>query len=149
MGGELVPCKKQQIPRKLFKVKKDRKPKAKPEWKLQAAVVSDFHKWQDAGWPFEFAGDMNAGKRNGARAKITGLTAGEPDIRLYFANARLKMIELKTEKGRLSEAQIDRHQKLEALGFEVVTVYAKTEDDAVDQCSNLLVGWFAEGTVRY
>lgn len=128
-------------PRKLFKPKKTRKPKPKPEWKLQAAVVSDFHKMQDVGWQFEFAADMNAGKRNGARGKVTGLTAGEPDLRLYFANATLKMIELKTGKGVLSDVQKERHAKLRDLGFEVVTVWSSSEECVVAQCRKLVVGW--------
>lgn len=131
--------------RKLFATPKPKKKKDPPEWRLQAAVVSEFHKWQDQGWQFEFAGDMNAGKRNGARALLCGLKAGETDVRIYLPRARLKMIELKTIKGKLSQDQIDRHAKLRALGFEIETVYAKTSEDAVEQCRLLLAHWLAEG----
>lgn len=137
-----------KAPRSLFKTPKPKKPKRVPEWRLQASVVSEFHKWQDGGWKFEFAGDMNAGKRNGGRAKVTGLKAGEPDLRLYLPNAVLKMIELKNEDYDLSDDQISRHEKLEALGFEIVTVYAKTTEDAVKQCSKLLGNWLVDGVTK-
>lgn len=143
MGLSLIRSKNANPQKALFKPKKVRKPKDKPEWKLQAAVVSDFHKLQDAGHQFEFAGDMGAGKRNGSRAKLTGLKAGEPDLRLYTKHG-LRMIELKTIKGRLSQEQTDRHEKLTALGFEIVTVWADTEESAAAQCRELLLGWIME-----
>jgi hypothetical protein len=134
--------------RALFAVPKPRLPKRVPEWRLQAAVVSEFHKWQDAGWPFEFAGDMGAGKRNGTRAKVTGLKAGEPDLRLFMAGGVLKMIELKAKGGSLSKEQKERHVKLRALGFEVRTVTAETSESAAKQCSDLLGNWLVDGVVR-
>jgi hypothetical protein len=140
MGGESRPSESKQKPRNLFRTKKPRKPKPKPEWKLQAAVVSDFHKCQDMGWDFEFAGDMNAGKRNGARAKLTGLKAGEADIRIYLPGAKLGMIEMKNEKGELSDDQIKRHGKLEALGFKIHVVQASTEVEAASKCRKILTG---------
>lgn len=138
-----MPARQLEKPEKtrlLFKPKKPRKPKPKPEWKLQAAVVSDFHKCQDMGWEFEFAGDMNSGKRNGARAKLTGLKAGEADIRIYLPGAKLGMIEMKNAKGELSEDQIKRHAKLEALGFKVHVVQASTEEEAASKCRKILTG---------
>lgn len=128
-------------PRALFRTTKPAKKKHPPEWRLQAAVVADFHKAQDAGMAFEFAGDMNAGKRNGTRATVTGLKAGEPDLRLYLPGGRLKMIELKAHKGVLSLAQRLRHKKLRELGFEIETVQADYPEDAVTKCRKLLEGW--------
>lgn len=140
-GESKYPAKINKTPRALFKAKVPKKPKAKPEWKLQAAVVSEFHKLQDAGWPFEFAGDMNAGKRNGARAKLNGLKAGEPDIRVYLPGAQLRMIEMKASGGKVSKAQEGRHRLLRNLGFDIVVIKAETEDDAVAQCRRLLTKW--------
>lgn len=145
-GGELVPPQQQQ--RRLFKTPKPRVPKPAPEWRLQAAVVSEFHKYQDGGWKFEFAGDMNAGKRNGSRAKLTGLKAGEADLRLYMPRGVLKMIELKTAKGVLSQEQKDRHAALRALGFQIETVYAKTPDEAAAKCGKLLGDWIIDGITK-
>lgn len=129
--------------RKLFKTSKPKKKKHPPEWRIQAAVVADFHKAQDAGLNFEFAGDMNAGKRNGARAKLCGLKAGETDLRLYIPRGRLKMIELKAHKGELSLAQRLRHKKLRELGFQIETVQADYPDEAVTKCRKLLERWLA------
>lgn len=126
--------------RPLFTTPKPRKPKPKPEWKLQAAVVSDFHKCQDAGWEFEFEGDMAAGKRNGARAKLTGLKAGSPDLRIFLPGARLGLIEMKGAKTPVSEDQIKRHAALEALGFKVHVVRASTEVEAASKCRTILKG---------
>jgi hypothetical protein len=134
-----------KTPRRLFSTKKPKVKKDPPEWRLQAEVVSAFHKMQDAGERFEFAGDMNAGKRNGARALLCGLKAGETDIRIYLPVARLKMIELKTLHGELSQDQIDRHEDLIELGFEIETVYAKTPKEAAVKCTNLLKHWIVEG----
>jgi hypothetical protein len=136
-------------PRSLFRAPKPAKPKKeRPEWRLQTSVVSEFHKWQDGGWDFEFAGDMNAGKRNGARALLTGLKAGETDIRIYLNRARLKMIELKTKTGKLSKPQKERHAKLRKLGFQIEVVYAKTPESAAEQCVELLKGWLLEGVTK-
>jgi hypothetical protein len=96
------------------------------------------------GWEFEFAGDMNAGKRNGSRAKLTGLKAGEPDVRIYTAPAQLGMIELKTTKGKLSEDQIERHAALTKLGFKVHVVHAATETEAASKCRAILRGMIRE-----
>jgi hypothetical protein len=77
-------------------------PHRTPEWRLQAAVVSDWHKLQDDGWEFEFAGDMSGVKTtNPGRAKLTGLKAGEPDLRVYLKSGKLALLELKAENGRL------------------------------------------------
>lgn len=148
MGVRLdrVDCNKKV--RVLFKTPKPKKKKDPPEWRLQAAVVSAFHKLQDEGKNFEFAGDMNAGKRNGARALLCGLKAGETDIRVYLPNATLKMIELKTSKGVLSEDQIKRHEKLMALGFEIQIVKAKTNEEVVEKCTKLLADWMVDGVTK-
>jgi hypothetical protein len=112
-----------------------------PEWRLQAAVVSDWHKMQDDGWEFEFAGDMGGVKTtNPGRAKLTGLKAGEPDLRVYLKSGKLALLELKAENGSLSRAQIDRHARLEALGHKVVVIQADEEDAMVTACRAFLMG---------
>lgn len=119
----------------------------KPEWKLQAAVVSSFHKLQDNGWQFEFAGDMNGvamSPSQAGRAKLTGMTPGEPDLRIYLKSGRLGMIELKADGGRLSAAQERRHGRLRALGHTIEVVRADNEKDAVDACRAILEAWEAE-----
>lgn len=103
--------------------------------------MSDFHKAQDEGMAFEFAGDTNTGKRNPTRAKLTGVKAGETDLRLYMPHGRLKMIELKAHGGSLSTEQRLRHKKLQSLGFEIETVKADYPEEAVAKCRALLDMW--------
>jgi hypothetical protein len=156
MQKELVPPIKQQRglkpDRKLFsipaiKIGKDRV----PEWLMQAAVIADCHKWQDAGWKFAVAGDMNGvhlTTSQAQRAKITGMTAGETDLRYYFKHGVFRMIELKAEGGRLSKEQNKRHELFCTLGHVVKVVYADSEASAVEQCGKLLGGWLVDGIMK-
>jgi hypothetical protein len=119
-----------------------------PEWRMQAEIISKFHKLEKAGWNFTCAGDMNAGKRTrreAGKAKVTDMTAGEPDIRCYLDNGRLGLIELKVEGNDLTAAQVARHARLAALGHAVATVVAKTVEAAVDACVAILAKWIREG----
>lgn len=115
-----------------------------PEWRLQAGIISAFHKLEAAGWPFTCAGDQNAERRGiGAqvKAKVTGMTAGEPDIRCYLPNGRIGLIELKAKDGRVSPEQRDRHRRLKELGHDVITIVATTVEDAVGHATVLLKAW--------
>lgn len=106
-----------------------------PEWRYQAEVIARLHKLEDDGLPFTCAGDMNRARRNRRErmeAKVTGLTAGEPDVRVYITGGVLLSFELKTPKGSRSKDQKDRHARLIALGFEVITVKAKTPEEMAD-----------------
>jgi hypothetical protein len=108
---------------------------------LQAAVVSDWHKLQDDGWQFEFAGDMSGVKTtNPGRAKLTGLVAGEPDLRVYLKSGKIALLELKAKDGRLSAAQSDRHGRLAALGHKVTVIHAEDEEAMVGACRAFLMG---------
>lgn len=106
-----------------------------PEWRYQAEVIARLHRREDEGWPITCAGDMNRGKRNRRQimeAKVTGLTAGEPDVRVYMAGPKLLSFELKTPTGSRSKDQKKRHARLIALGFEIITVKAKTPEMMAD-----------------
>jgi hypothetical protein len=125
------------------------------EWRLQAAAVRALRKmpeyrdeWgsSDSGPCFTLAGDMNAAKRSPQQAvkdKATGLTAGEPDLRLYISGGVLRSIEFKAEKGRLSTDQKDRHALLAGLGFDVVVLRASAESEAAERAVALVRGWLA------
>jgi hypothetical protein len=146
MGGEYILGGLQQKPRNLFRTPKPPEPYRVPEWKLQAVVVSDWHKRIDRGERFAFAGDLNGVRltpSQAGKAKLTGLTPGETDLRIYLPTARFKMIEMKADGGALSKAQKERHSLLRGLGFEIEVVKAKTEESAIMQCGKLLDGWLA------
>jgi hypothetical protein len=112
-----------------------------PEWRYQAEVISRLHKLEDEGLSFTCAGDMNRakrGRRAQMEAKATGLTAGEPDIRVYMAGGILFSIELKTPNGRRSKDQIKRHALLTKLGFEIITIAGRTPEELADAVEALV-----------
>ena len=103
------------------------KPVGEVEWKLQAAAVRALRAMPEFGKQFLLAGDMASGKR-GPRAQqmalATGLTPGDPDLRLYLLNGAVRFIEYKTATGRLSPAQRQRHADMARLGHAVEVVAA-------------------------
>lgn len=131
-----------------------RKLEAAPEleWRLQAAAVraaralpgyADEWKQDEIGnWPaFTLAGDFNAGRRSSqesVKAKATGLTPGETDLRIYGAGARLLLIEIKGQKTPVSAEQTKRHRLLRGLGYDVVIMRVATEEEAADAATKLI-----------
>lgn len=119
------------------------------EWELQAAQVRRLRSMPEYGKQFLLAGDMNSAKRGPnaqAQAIATGMTPGEPDLRIYLTGGRLASIENKVGKGRLSPAQRDRHAALAKLGHIVDIISATSEQDAADQAVALVLGWIAANT---
>ena len=117
-----------------------------PEWRIQAAVVAELLKLQDAGMPFLFAGDMAAGRRSRQQilfAKATGLVPGEPDLRVYLPTGRVGFIELKTPDGKLSKPQRHRHEQMRSLGHDVRVVRGD-ESDAVCSVMRLIQEWMKQ-----
>ncbi|MEK9754414.1 MAG: VRR-NUC domain-containing protein [Rhodospirillaceae bacterium] len=100
---------------------------------LQMAIVRELRRRGTV-----FAADFNAGKRNPGRAQAMGLTAGEPDLRLYLPGGRLLLVELKTDRGTVSKAQKDRHRTLTETGFDVRVLRAATPAEAVDKIATML-----------
>lgn len=127
-------------------------PAAPLEWELQAAAVSALRGMPEyvdspshaVPGTFTLAGDFNAARRSmreAAKAKATGLTPGEHDIRIYAAGGRLGLIELKGEAA-VSAAQKKRHALLAALGFERQAILrAATTADAASQAVTLVRAW--------
>lgn len=117
------------------------KPATIPEYILQAAFIAELHALEAQGAMVTCAGDMAAARRSPAQAKrdkATGLTAGEPDVRIYLPNGRLLMAELKTTKGKLSAAQIARHARLSALGHVVTVLYLESIQHARQSARKLV-----------
>lgn len=106
------------------------------EWELQAAQVRRLRNLPEYGTQFILAADMNA-ERRGPKARTiaiaSGMTAGEPDLRIYASGARLLLIENKVGGGRLSPAQVDRHAALIRMGFTVIVLRATSEEEAASQ----------------
>lgn len=119
------------------------KPAFPLEWELQAAQVRALRAIPSV----LYAGDQNAAKR-GPRAQAialaTGMTAGEPDLRIYLPGGRCAFIENKVGNGRLSPAQVDRHAALRKLGHTVEVVRATTCEEAADKAVALVRGWLAQ-----
>jgi len=130
------------------------KPAPVEEWLLQAAIVRALRSMPEyaataAGakpGTFTLAGDFNAARRSmreAAKAKATGLTPGEADLRLYIYGGRLALIEVKGGAA-VSKAQRERHALLAALGFTRQAVLrATTPEDAAAQAVALVRGWLA------
>ncbi|UYE95811.1 hypothetical protein HAAEEKHM_00091 [Sinorhizobium phage AP-16-3] len=122
---------------------------APKEWEGQAAQVRRLRAMPEYGRAdgFLLAGDQNSAKR-GPRAQMeaiaAGMTPGEADLRLYLAGGRLRMIENKVGRGRLSPAQVERHAALARLGFVVEVVRFDTCHEAADKAEALVRGWLAE-----
>lgn len=116
------------------------------EWELQAAQVTALRAMPEYGKAFLLAGDQNSAKR-GPRAQqqatAAGMTAGEPDVRIYGQGGRLLLIENKVGNGRLSPAQSGRHAALAKIGHPVFVLRATTTDNAAQQVVDLVRGWLA------
>lgn len=102
---------------------------------------------------FTFAADFAAGKRDGAKAKATGVMAGDPDLRIYADGGRLLLIEYKNAEGSLSKdavikgkprvGQVSRHALLRALGYRVEVIKTATPDECAAASVSLVRGWLA------
>ncbi|MCO7728641.1 VRR-NUC domain-containing protein [Brucella intermedia] len=117
------------------------------EWELQAAQVASLRQLPQYQRQFLLAGDMNASKRGPrarAQAIATGMTSGEPDLRIYAEHGRLLLIENKVGQGRLSPAQKDRHAALQRLGYTVLVIRATTTIEAAERAVTAVLGWLAQ-----
>ncbi len=116
--------------------------KSMPEYAATAAQVAAN---DNAGRPsFTIAGDMNGdyrSKRAAVKAQATGIAAGDPDLRVYLPNGRLRLIEYKNAEGTLTASQKIRHPLLAALGHPVDTLRVSTEEEAAERTLELVRGW--------
>ena len=101
----------------------------RPEQDIQRAV---FEHLAIRGVPGMFAfHPANGGWRSPIEAKVLkgmGVKAGVPDI-IAIKNGRCFALELKTDSGRLTPAQIGVHESLITAGAEVATAHGL--DDAI------------------
>ncbi|UYE95858.1 hypothetical protein KNLIENLN_00045 [Sinorhizobium phage NV1.1.1] len=97
---------------------------------------------------FTLAADQNGsgfrGRNAAVKLKAAGMAAGEPDVRLYFFGGILRCIEMKGEKGSLTDSQEKRFPLLRALGFQIDVIEATAQEEAADKAEALVRGWLAE-----
>lgn len=114
------------------------KPVPKPaptEDQIHIAVIDHLERRARPGVAWgHFANGGSRGAAERRRFAAMGVVAGLPDLPT-FADGITRMIEIKTEKGALSDAQIDCHAWLAAAGVEVVTCYG------LDECLQQLERW--------
>lgn len=116
------------------------------EWELQASQVRALRALPEYGKQFLLAGDQNSAKRGPkaqAQAVAAGMTAGEPDVRVYLPGARVGLIENKVGSSSLLPAQKARHAALAKLGHHVEVVRATTCEEAAEKAVALVRGWLA------
>ena len=118
------------------------------EWRHQAAIIRRLRQMIKSGITFAVAGDMNGlpifSAQMKVKAKATGMTSGEHDVRVYMPGGRLGLIEVKGAEGVVSDEQEKRHALLASLGFTLQgTIFAKEEADAADQAEAIVRGWLA------
>ena len=107
------------------------------EHDLQVAVVQRLRRLD-----ILFAGDQNGlptSKRQAALAKMAGMTAGEPDIRIYLPGGKIVFVEMKTIRGSVSAAQLQRHRDLAELGHFVYVVKEPTPLKAQDVVESIVL----------
>lgn len=102
------------------------------EYDNQKAVV----KWFRMQYPelekllVSYPAGMNLSISQRIKARDTGLTAGVPDLILFVPKIiknkffPLLFIEMKAEKGKLSEVQKDYHRRLKSQGYTIVVSYS-------------------------
>jgi hypothetical protein len=72
----------------------------------------------------------NGGKRNiktAIKLKKEGVLSGVSDIQILLPNGKTVFIEMKHEKGKLSDSQIEFINRAESLGHTVIVAYSCTE----------------------
>lgn len=115
--------------------------KKNDETYIQIYLFSFLRKLMDEGAPIFAFSVPNGGSRHKAEAanlKLSGLTAGVPDICLFY-NGGMFFIELKVIGGKLSPEQNKVQSALDSLGFKTHTIYAENPMDCINKTIPLLI----------
>jgi hypothetical protein len=119
-------------PRGVHLPEKD-KPRGQPEAQIQRAIVGDCRRHLQNGKvaasvaTAQGSGDAEQRARYGAKLKSFGVWAGEPDLRIYLDGGVTVMLEVKAQKGRLSDTQQVAHLELQSFGHWVYVVRSVDE----------------------
>jgi hypothetical protein len=125
LGGGTIPTLDQPPPNKQAKLRGGRR--SRPEQQFQKAVL-DHLTWRGVPGVFAFH-PANGGWRSaieGAILRGQGVIAGTPDI-IIIHSGRCYGLELKTDNGRLTDAQRVTQRRLREAGAHVATVYGLDE----------------------
>lgn len=112
------------------------------EDQIQIAVVQRLKRLEQEGYNFTFAASLEGvklSKSQAGKAKLMGMVSGEPDLRLYFPNRRLVMVELKRKMGRTSGAQDERISRLSGLGYDVFVLHGRSPQHASDAIEKIVL----------
>jgi hypothetical protein len=97
---------------------------------IQRDIVRTLRFGLPSGWLVVGVSNNPRSRIGGAIEKAMGLTAGLPDLALYGnldGQPFTGFFEVKTAKGRVSEAQRDMHDRLQDAGFRVAIVRSTDE----------------------
>jgi hypothetical protein len=103
----------------LFKSRRQRgnTPPTASEYQLHCTVVDTVRRWRTPGWIFtHIASDEKRDQVTAARLKRMGVTSGFPDRVFFGPSGEVCFIELKAERGRLSDHQAAVMNHLRAAG---------------------------------
>ena len=112
------------------------------EDQLQIAMVQRLRQLESEGYNFTFAASLEGvklSKSQAGKAKLMGMVSGEPDLRIYFPNRKLLLVELKTKTGRTSKNQDDRIAKLNGLGYDAFVFHARSPQHAADTIEKIVL----------
>lgn len=102
--------------------------RAQPEYALQCRVVDYLAALPCVGFfhhspnGSKLHGTPTQRQMTGARLKRAGTRAGYPDLTLYASQGRVGHLELKSDKGGLSDSQKDVKAILEGLGHHYAVI---------------------------
>lgn len=111
-----------------------------PENALQEATATFLNHLESLGflaWHHPPLGGLRH-RKAGAKLKRQGAKAGTPDCEIFLKGGKTVFIELKTNSGRLHQAQKNRHKLLNVMGYEVHVVYASSPNECVDKVQAIL-----------
>jgi hypothetical protein len=99
-----------------------KKPRARPEYDLQCAVVAYVNRVWPENMMYHPANGEHRNKATAARLKRSGVRRGVPDLCVPYGGGRHFYMELKSPKGRVSKAQHAYIEQLRRWGHTVAII---------------------------
>lgn len=86
---------------------------------------------------------LKSNPRDVARFKAMGLVAGVHDLLLFFRPAKLVLVELKTDDGRLNPAQVRWHANIAKKEFPRHIIQSSDWQESVRQLAEIVAPYLA------